>query len=68
MIFDPGRVNFCASGRVGSAIYGLGLEYFLQKRQIFQFFPFGSRKIPLGQVKKYPGQGQVGLLFTAGQR
>jgi len=33
-------------GRVGSAIYGLGLnlEIFPKKCQIFQFFPFRSKK------------------------
>jgi len=30
--------------------------------------PFGSKKISLGRVKKYPGQRWVGLLFTAGQK
>jgi len=28
---------------------------------------FGSRKISSGQVKKYPGQRWVGLLFIVGQ-
>jgi len=32
------------------------------------FFPFRSRKISLSRVKKYPGQMQDGLLFTAGQK
>jgi len=27
-----------------------------------------GQKISSGQVKKYSGQGQVGLLFTAGQK
>jgi len=58
---------FCGSGRVGSAICGLGLnlENFPQKRQIFQFLPFGSKKISSGRVRKYPST-RVGLLFTAG--
>jgi len=36
--------------------------------KFFNFFPFGSKKISSGQVKKYPGQGRVCLLFTAGQK
>jgi len=46
---------------VGSAIFGfgVGLENFPQKSQIFHFFPF--------QLKKYLGQRRVSLLFTAGQ-
>jgi len=54
-IFDPGRV--------GSAIYGLGLNL-----ENFNFFPFGSKKISLGRVRKYPGRRRVSLLFTAGQK
>jgi len=44
--------------RVGSAIYGLGLN----------FFPFGSKKIASGWVRKYPGRSRVSLLFTASQK
>jgi len=41
---------------------------FLLKMSNFSiFFPSG-KKIMLGQVKKYPGQRRVGLLFTAGQK
>jgi len=43
---------------VGSAIYGLDLEN----------FPFGSKKIASGWVRKYPGQSRVSLLFIAGQK
>jgi len=59
--FDPGQVVsiLCGSGRVGSAIYGLGLN--------LENFSFRSKKISLGWVRKYPGQRGVGLLFTAGQ-
>jgi len=32
------------------------------------FFPSGQKKISSGRVKKYPGQSQVSLLFTAGQK
>jgi len=34
----------------------------------FQIFPFGSKKISSGWVKKNPGQRQVSLLFTASQK
>jgi len=34
----------------------------------FIFFSLPVKKIFSGQVKKYPGQRQVGLLFTAGQK
>jgi len=36
--------------------------------KFFNFFPFESRKIASGRVRKYLGQSQVGLLFTAGQK
>jgi len=36
--------------------------------KFFNFFPFGSKKITSGRVRKYPGQSRVGLLFTAGQK
>jgi len=40
-----------------------------KKSQIFQFFPIGSSKNPSsGWVKRYLGQRQVRLLFTAGQK
>jgi len=35
--------------------------------KISNFFP-SNKKPVLGQVKKYPGQRQVDLLFTVGQR
>jgi len=41
VVMGPGQL-FVA--RVGSAIFGLGLENFPQKSQIFQFFPLRSRK------------------------
>jgi len=50
-----GGSNFCCTCQVGSAIFG------------FNFLRFGSKKISLGWIKKYPGQSRVGLLFTAGQ-
>jgi len=46
--FDPDWVGsiFCGSGQVGSAVNGLSLnlENFPIKCQIFQLFPFGSKK------------------------
>jgi len=56
--------------RVGSAIYGLGLnlENFPKKHQIFQFFTLRVKKISSGRVRKYPGRRRVDLLFTAGQK
>jgi len=57
--------------RVGSAIYGLGLEFgkFPLKTSNFSiFFPSDQKKIASGRVGKYPGQSRVDLLFTAGQK
>jgi len=56
--------------RVGSVIFGLGLDFknFLLKSQIFQFFPVNQNKISSGRVKQYPGQRLVGILFTSGQK
>jgi len=61
---------FCGLGRVGSAIYGLGLNYenFPKKRQIFQFLSLRIKNIASGRVGKYPGQSRAGLLFTVGQK
>jgi len=36
--------------------------------KFFNIFHFWSKKIASGQVRKYPGQSQVSLLFTAGQK
>jgi len=44
------------SGRVRSAIFGLGLENFPQKFQIFQFFALWAKKILLSRVQKYSDQ------------
>jgi len=43
---DGSGSNFCCSGRVGSAIFGLGmdLENFPEKYQIFQFFALRVKK------------------------
>jgi len=64
-----GRVKFCCSGWIRSAIFGFGmaLENFPLKSQIFQFFaPSGHKKSCW--VKKYLGQSWDGLLFTEGQK
>jgi len=39
---------------VGSAIYGLGLENFTQKSQLFQFFSLLVKKNLLGLGQKVP--------------
>jgi len=60
--FDPGRVGsiflWLGSGRVWSAIYGLGLNLKISSKNVkfFNFLPFGS------------GRSRVSLLFTAGQK
>jgi len=36
--------------------------------KFFNFFPFGSKKISSGRIKKYPGQRQGTLLFTVVQK
>jgi len=48
-IFDPGQVGsiFCGSGRVGSAIHGLGLNFGkfpLKMSKKFNFFTLGQEK------------------------
>jgi len=53
---------------VGSSRPPLGLEISTKTPKIFNFFHFGSKKIPLGWVKKYLSQRQFRLLFTAGQK
>jgi len=56
--------------RVGSGQPSLVWVWKISPKNIkfFNFFPFRSKKISSGQVGKYPGQRQVGLLFTAGQK
>jgi len=68
-IFDPGRSIFSGSGWAGSAMYGLVWIWKVSPKNVkfFKFFLFRSKKISSGQVKKYPSQRQVCLLFTAGQ-
>jgi len=57
--------------RVGSVIFGLGLENFPLKIPYFKFFNFihlGTKKISSSRVKKYSDQKRFTLLFTAGQK
>jgi len=48
VIFDPGLVNFLllGSGRVGSAIFGLGMDLKISPKNVkfFNILPFGSKK------------------------
>jgi len=57
---------FCWSGWVSHLWFGFGK--FCQKVPSFPIFSLRVKKIASGQVKKYPVQGWVGLLFTAGQK
>jgi len=81
LVMGPGQ-NFLTrvgSGQFFVARVGLGQVSHLWfvfeqgkfplKMSNFSIFLFGSKKRSLrGWVEKYPGQGQVGLLFTAGQK
>jgi len=55
--FDPGWVSHL----------WFGFGKLPLKTSNFNFFPFRSKKISPGLVKKYPGQKWAGLLFSAGQ-
>jgi len=79
IVMDPSQIFltqfgsiFCSSGRVRlgqtSLVWVLVWKIFPKNPKFFNFFSFGSKKIPSGRVKKYPGQRRVGLLFTAGQK
>jgi len=60
---------FCGSGLVSHLWFGFEFQKFPQKTSNFSiFFTFGSKKISFGRVGKYPGQSQVSLLFSAGQK
>jgi len=54
--------TICGLDQVGSAIFGLGLVWKISPKN-----PKISIFFSLSQAKKYLGQRQVGLLFTAGQ-
>jgi len=75
----PGQkiLTWVGSGQFFVALVGSGQPFMVWVRirkisaknvKFFNFFPFGSKKIASGRVGKYPGQSQVGLLFTAGQK
>jgi len=53
--FDPSRVSHL----------WFGFEFGKFPIKFFNFFPFRSKKISSGRVRKYPGQRRVGILFTA---
>jgi len=57
-------------GWVSHFLFGFGFGKFPLKLKMSKFSIFSLRfkKISLGWVKKYPGQRQVGLLFTASQK
>jgi len=70
-IFNPGWVGsiFCGLAWVGSGQSFMGsVGIWKISPKNVNFFPFGSKKISSGQVRKYPGQRQVCLLLTAGQK
>jgi len=57
------------SGRLSHLWFGLEFGKFPLKMSNFSiFFPSGQKKIASGWVGKYPGQSQVGLLFTGGHK
>jgi len=51
-----------------SLVWVWHLKISLKNPKFFNFLPFGSKKISLGQAKKYLCQSRVSLLFTAGQK
>jgi len=60
--------NFCCSGQVSHIWYVFGFGNFHLKIPIFSIFCPLVKKISLGRVGNYPGQSQVGFLFTVGQK
>jgi len=64
LVMGPGQKFLTRVGSGWVSHLWFGFEF----GKFFNFFPFGSKKISLGQVRKYPGQSRVGLLFTAGQK
>jgi len=67
--FDPGWVGsiFCGSGQP-SMVWVWVWKISTKNVKFFNFFPFGSKNISSGWVKKHPDQRQVSLLFTASQK
>jgi len=59
---------FYNSSRVSHLWFRFGFGKFTLKSQTSQFFSLRVKKISSGHVKKYLGQRQVSLFFTAGQK
>jgi len=57
--------SFLVTLVMGSGSANSGFGKFPLKNSNFSFFPFGSKKISSGRVKKYPGQREDGLFYTA---
>jgi len=69
--FDLGQVYFLwlGSGWVSHRWFGFGFGKFPKKTiKFFNIFHFGSKKISLGRVKKYPSQRQAGLLIFSSSK
>jgi len=60
--------NFFDPRQLGSVNSRLRKIFPFKNTIFFNFFSFWAKKISLSQVKKYPGQRQIGLLFTGGQK
>jgi len=60
--------NFVAQAGLGQPSLVWVWKFSPKNFKFFNFLLFGSTKVFLGQVKKYPGKSQVGLLFTVGQK
>jgi len=69
LVMGPGQ-NFLT--RVGSGqpfmVWVWISKIFPKNIKFFNFFPFGSKKIASGWVRKYQGWSRVGLLFIASQK
>jgi len=64
-----GSIFLLGSGRVSHLWFWFRFgDKFPQKISNFSIFPLWVKKISSSHVKKYPGQRQVGLLFTTGQK
>jgi len=63
------KILLLGSGWVCNLWFGFGFGIFPPKNsKFFNFLPLRSIKISSGWLKKYPGQSQVGFLFTMGQK